>query len=190
MKDNMISKLYFRLLPMQVLLAVIMAVNGLVSGLFASNFIGGNALSAVGLYNPVNFLVTGVSMVLLGGSQIMCGKLMANHRIEEMRSVFSLDIIASIVFGTALGAFLLITDAFDLTPLFVPGHVSLEVRNAFRQYIFGQACGLIPLILGQQFFAFLCWSSKGRCCWLLVCGLAAWWGGFFLWGEKMFFWPG
>ena len=71
MKDNMISKLYFRLLPMQVLLAVIMAVNGLVSGLFASNFIGGNALSAVGLYNPVNFLVTGVSMVLLGGSQIM-----------------------------------------------------------------------------------------------------------------------
>ena len=158
----MITKLYFKLLPMQVLLAVIMALNGLVSGLFASNFIGSDALSAVGLYNPINFLVGGVSLVLLGGSQIMCGKFMANHKVDEMRSVFSLDIIASLIFGALLGAQLVIIVVFDFTPMFAPGHISEEVEAAFEKYLIGQAIGLIPLILGQQLFAFISIEQQNR----------------------------
>ena len=162
MKDNMISKLYFRLLPMQVLLAVITAVNALVSGLFASNFIGEDALSAVGLYNPLNFLVTAVSLVLMGGSQIICGKLMANHKIDEMRSVFSLDIVATLIFGVVLGGSILASIAAGLTPLFAPGNVSAGVLGAFKEYLIGQAAGIVPLVLGQQLFAFLSIERENR----------------------------
>lgn len=158
----MLTKLYFKLLPMQVLLAVIMALNGLVSGLFASNFIGADALSAVGLYNPVGFLVGGVSLVLLGGSQIMCGKFMANHKVNEMRSVFSLDIIASLIFGALLGALLVIVVVSDITPMFAPGRISEEVETAFEKYLIGQAIGLVPLILGQQLFAFISIEQQNR----------------------------
>ncbi len=45
----MVRKLLFRLLPVQVLLGVVGAVNGFVSGYFATNFVGIEAMSAVGL---------------------------------------------------------------------------------------------------------------------------------------------
>ena len=46
---HLLSRLFFRLLPYQVLLIVINAVNGIVDGLFASNAIGSEAMSAIGL---------------------------------------------------------------------------------------------------------------------------------------------
>ena len=41
-------------LPYQILLLVITAVNGIVDGLFASNIIGNDGMSAIGLYGPMN----------------------------------------------------------------------------------------------------------------------------------------
>ena len=54
---NMVSRLLFRLLPIQVLLAAVGAVNGIVSSFFASNYVGIDAMTAVGLYGPVNLLI-------------------------------------------------------------------------------------------------------------------------------------
>ena len=54
---RMVTKLLFRLLPVQILLAAISAVNGVVSGLFASNFVGETAMSAVALFGPINMLI-------------------------------------------------------------------------------------------------------------------------------------
>ncbi|MBQ6650493.1 MAG: hypothetical protein IJM67_04500 [Atopobiaceae bacterium] len=47
---KMLSKLMFRLLPAQVLLYMVGAVNGLVSSYFAANYVGVTAMGAVGLY--------------------------------------------------------------------------------------------------------------------------------------------
>ncbi len=46
---SLLSGLFFRLLPYQILLCVINAVNGIVDSLFASNAIGQGAMSAIGL---------------------------------------------------------------------------------------------------------------------------------------------
>ena len=43
---KLVAKLMFRLLPVQILLAVVGAVNGIVSSLFASNAVGVDAMSA------------------------------------------------------------------------------------------------------------------------------------------------
>ena len=51
---RLLTKLFFRLLPYQILLLVITAVNGIVDGLFASNIIGNDGMSAIGLYGPMN----------------------------------------------------------------------------------------------------------------------------------------
>ncbi len=56
----------FRLLPVQILLASVGMVNGIVSSLFASNFVGVKAMSAVGLYSPVNLAVVAVTIMLVG----------------------------------------------------------------------------------------------------------------------------
>ncbi|MCR5808719.1 MAG: hypothetical protein K6G56_04065 [Clostridiales bacterium] len=65
---------------MQILLAAVGAVNGIVSSFFASNFVGTDAMSAVGLYSPLNMLVSSVSAILVGGSVILCGKYMGQNR--------------------------------------------------------------------------------------------------------------
>ena len=60
MKQNnlqMIRKLMFRLLPIQILLAVVGSVNDIVSSYFASNFCDIEVMSAVGLFGPADMLV-------------------------------------------------------------------------------------------------------------------------------------
>ena len=57
----------FRLLPIQILLALIGSVNAIVSSLFAGNFIGPRAMAAVGLYGPVAMLLGALSTMMAGG---------------------------------------------------------------------------------------------------------------------------
>ena len=58
----MITRLMFRLLPAQILLMAVGAINGIVSSFFASNFVGIKAMSAVGLYSPVSMLISALSI--------------------------------------------------------------------------------------------------------------------------------
>lgn len=144
---------------MQVLLAAINAVNGVISGLFASNCVGDAALSALALFSPVNFLIVAVGAIFLGGAQILCGEYLGRNRIEEMKEVFSLDISAVTVVGLLLTAGLLICGIFDLGPA---AGASGEVRAAFNLYLIGQAVGVLPFLLGQQLFAFLSLELRNR----------------------------
>ena len=50
----MVRKLMFKLLPVQILLAAAGTINMIVSSYFVSNFVGTEAMSAVGLYGPLN----------------------------------------------------------------------------------------------------------------------------------------
>ncbi|MBQ4472888.1 MAG: hypothetical protein II930_01185, partial [Lachnospiraceae bacterium] len=88
-----ISWLLFRLLPAQILLSGVGAVNGLVSGFFATNYVGIDAMSAVGLYAPLNMLITSVTTVLVGGCAILCGKYMGRNEQDKMQNVFSLNLV-------------------------------------------------------------------------------------------------
>ena len=89
-KDTaLLMKLFFRLQIIQVLLIVISSLNGMISGLFASNFVGSSAMSAMGLYSPINMLFTSVNTVFIGGSLILCGKYLGRNQTERIQNVFS-----------------------------------------------------------------------------------------------------
>ncbi len=70
----MVTRLLFRLLPVQILLALIGTINGIVSGVFASNFVGETAMSAVGLFGPISMLICAISIMLMTGAVVICGK--------------------------------------------------------------------------------------------------------------------
>ena len=72
---KIVTKLMFRLLPVQVVLAAVTVVSGLVSSYFASNYIGVEAMSAVGLYSPVNMLLTAISLMLSSGATAVSGNI-------------------------------------------------------------------------------------------------------------------
>ncbi len=156
---GMLTKVMFRLLPIQILLAAIGAVNGIVSSLFASNYVGVNAMSAVALYNPLNLLIEAVASLLVGGSVIICGTYMGKNAKEKMQGVFSLDIVLSCIAAAIFTILLLAMGVFGLTGLLTKDPV---VTPLFRSYLIGQAIGVFPMLLSRQLSAFLSLENRMR----------------------------
>ncbi|MBO4289852.1 MAG: ATP-binding protein [Lachnospiraceae bacterium] len=156
---KMVTKTMFRLLPAQVLLCATGAVNGIVSSFFASNYVSIEAMSAVGIYSPIGMLITSLSTILVGGSAILCGKYMGQNEQQKMQNIFSLNLAASLMTALAFIAFFLVIGVFDLSGFLVSDPA---VRPYFNAYVLGQAIGVIPLMLGSAFAAFLSIENKGR----------------------------
>ena len=156
---TMLTKLMFRLLPVQILLAAVGAVNGIVSSFFAANFVGVAAMSAVGLYGPIGMLATSISTILVGGSAILCGKYMGRNEQEKMQNVFSLNLIVSLLVALVFILTFLAFGLFDLTGFLT---TDSNVRPYLNQYFLGQAIGMVPLMLGSSFASFLSIENKGR----------------------------
>ncbi|MBQ6367908.1 MAG: ATP-binding protein [Erysipelotrichaceae bacterium] len=156
---KILVRLLFRLLPAQILLSAIGAVNGIVSSFFATNYVGVDAMSAVGVYSPVGMLATSLSLILTGGSAILCGKYMGQNEQEKMQGVFSLNLLLSLFIALLFIAAYVPMGLFDLT-----GFLSKDpnVRLYLNRYFLGQAIGMIPLMLGSSFASFLSIENKSR----------------------------
>ena len=151
------SKLMFRLLPLQIFLALIGSINSIISGLFATNFVGVNAMTAVGLYSPINMLIYAISTMLVGGATIMCGKYMGRNEDKKVQNVFSVAVVLSTAIALFFIVLFLTFGLFDLTGFIAKDP---EVRPLFNSYLAGQAVGLLPLILGNQLAAFLSLENR------------------------------
>ena len=156
---KMIKTLLFRLLPIQILLSAVGAVNGIVSSFFASNYVGVDAMSAVGLYNPLNMLIASISAILVGGSVILCGKYMGQNQKEKTHQVFSLNLILSVLIAAVFILLYVAAGVLDLTGFMTRDEL---VRPLFNRYLLGQAAGVLPLMLGNSFAAFLSLENRGN----------------------------
>ena len=154
---SMTAKLLFRLLPVQVLLMSIGAINGIVTGIFATNYVGEAAMSAVGLYNPINLLVNSISTMLMTGAVVICGKYMGRNQVDQMQNVFTLDIIMCTIISIIVASVLIAMGMFDLTGAIAPDDAT---RAVFNSFIIGQALGVLPLFIGNQLAAFLSLENK------------------------------
>ena len=155
----MTSKLLFRLLPVQILLAAIGSINGIVSSLFASNSMGVEAMSAVGLYNPINQFIMAASMLLVGGASILCGKYIGRNQPDKMQNVFSLSLTIAFLFSSFAAFLLLFIGVFDLSGFMTEDPV---IRPLLNQYLIGQAIGVIPFMTGGLLSAFLSLENRAR----------------------------
>ena len=156
---KMITKLMFRLLPIQIVLAAVGSVNGIVSSYFATNFVGVDAMSAVGLYSPINMLASAIGTLLAGGSVILCGKYMGRNEQEKMQNVFSLNLLLTTLVSAFFIVLFVLLGSFDLTGFLTRDEA---VRPLFNRYLLGQAIGVFPFILGMQLPAFLSLENKGK----------------------------
>ncbi len=155
---RMLTRTLFRLLPIQVLLAAVGAVNGIVSSYFAANFVGIDAMSAVGLYSPLNMLLQAIGTMLLGGSVILCGKYMGQNRQDRLQNAFSLDLLLSLLISGVFTALFVLLSLLDATSFLTK---DAAVRPIFNRYLLGQAIGVLPMVLGNQLAAFLSLENKG-----------------------------
>ena len=155
---KLLTGLFFKLLPYQILLIVINALNGIVDSLYASNLLGKTAMSAIGLFGPINHFLYAASMMFVSGSQMLYGQFLARDR-KRINSVFTVNIIASLTLSVLTSAVLIVAALTGGTRILVHTEPDLQMLN---QYIFGQAIGIPALVVGQQLFAFLSLENQTK----------------------------
>ena len=85
-----------------IAMTVFMSFYTMVDGLFVSNLIGTEALSAINLTAPVISLVTAISTMLATGGSAVIMRKMGGGRQEEARQDFTALIIVNAVVGLVM----------------------------------------------------------------------------------------
>jgi len=160
LKDaKLTTSLFFRLLPIQILLASLSYINNIVSSLFATNYVGAEAMSAIGLYSPINMFLFAMGSMLVGGSMLLYGKYMGQNQPERTQSIFNVDILSCIVLSGVTIFLLVFAAATGLTRTMTSDPLVLSQLN---QYCLGIAIGILPMMLGQQLSAFLSLENQSK----------------------------
>ena len=148
---KIISKLFFRLLPVQILLVAISGINSIIDGAIAGKYIGVIAMTVIGLYYPILKIIDSVNAVLTSGSQILCGQFLGKNEIEKTRMVFSLDIAITFFFSVFLGSIML----FISKGLASVMGANIDSINELSDYMRGLSIGIFAQLLSAQFSVFL-----------------------------------
>lgn len=80
---DIISKTFFKLLPIQIIMVAVSSINSIIDGVVATNMLSPLALSACGLFFPMIKLMDTINVTLLGGSQILCGQFIGRRRAPK-----------------------------------------------------------------------------------------------------------
>ena len=171
---KLLTGLFFKLLPFQVLLLIITSVNGIVDSLYASHRIGQSAMSAIGLFGPLNHFLYAASIMFVSGSQVLYGRYLARDR-SKINHLFTVTLMVSGGLGLLTSVLLVVGVYTGATRVLVDTQPDLKMLN---DYIVGQAIGIPALIIGQQLFSFL--SLENRRKWTtmasVICFAANWLG--------------
>ena len=126
-----------------IAMSVFMSFYTMVDGLFVSNLIGTNALSAINLTAPVIQLVTAVSTMLATGGSAVIMKKMGEHKTKEAKEDFTFLILVLGIGGLAMCIF----------GYSVMGHIfgnmglSAEVAGYCTAYLSRYLLFTIPILL-------------------------------------------
>ena len=147
----MITRLFIRLLPVQILIVAMSAVNNIVDGAVAGRCIDATTVGVVGLYYSMICILNAIGNVMLGGTAVLCGRSMGKGDFERTNGIFTLNLTVTFMAGAML------TAASMIMPSSIAGWLgaSEELTQSLQIYIRGYAIGIIPQLLAQQIAAFL-----------------------------------
>lgn len=151
MRESMSSRLFFKLLPVQIMIVAMGSINSIVDGIIAGRFIDATTVGVIGLFGAVNFVLSAIGSVLLGGSAVLSGRYMGGGDLEKTRGIFSLNITITTLIGAIV---MLIGFTAPKVVADICG-ANADLRDTLALYIVGFSFGIIPQLLAQQLSAFL-----------------------------------
>ena len=149
--NQMIGKLFFNMLPVQILIFAMGSVNSIVDGAVAGRFIGASAVGVVGLYYSMVNIILAVGSVILSGSSVLCGRFMGRGDLKKTEGIFSLNMTLTFISGLFLA----------LISLLFPGQLAVflgtseALKSDLITYIIGYSLGILPMLFSQQIASFL-----------------------------------
>lgn len=149
--NAMLSKLFFRLLPVQILLVAMGSINSIVDGVMAGRFISADMIGVIGLFGTLEKILSAVGAVLLGGTAVLCGRYMGRGEMQKTKGIFSLNLTVVMLVGVPITAICLLFPG----PLADALGANEMLREPLISYITGYAIGIVPQLLAQQLASFL-----------------------------------
>ena len=148
-----------------IAMTVFMSFYTMVDGLFVSNLIGTDALSAINLTAPVIQLVTAVSTMLATGGSAVIMKKMGEHKTEEAKEDFTFLILVNVVVGFLMcGLGYLMMDR-----IFAGMNLSADVEGYCVEYLSRYLLFTVPILLMNNFTLYMIASEKAALS--LVCSV-------------------
>ena len=128
----------------------------MVDGLFVSNLIGTDALSAINLTAPAIGLITALSGMLATGGSAAVMKKMGEHKEQEAREDFTLLILTN----AAAGALMMVLGYVFMDDFLGAMGLSPEVFAYCRDYLSRYLLFTIPILLMYNFSLYLIAADK------------------------------
>ncbi|MCI8781107.1 MAG: MATE family efflux transporter [Lachnospiraceae bacterium] len=148
-----------------IAMSVFMSFYTMVDGLFVSNLIGTDALSAINLTAPVIQLVTAVSTMLATGGSAVIMRKMGEQKTEEAKEDFTFLILVNVVVGLLMcGMGYLV-----MGPIFSGMKLSADVVGYCTEYLSRYLLFTVPVLLMNNFTLYMIASGKATLS--LVCSV-------------------
>ncbi len=149
-----------------IAMSVFMSFYTMVDGLFVSNLIGTNALSAINLTAPVIQLVTAISTMLATGGSAVIMKKMGEQKREEAKEDFTFLILVNVVVGVVMcGLGYLLMER-----IFAGMNLSADVAGYCVEYLSRYLLFTVPILLMNNFTLYMIASEKATLS--LVCSVS------------------
>ena len=139
-----------------IAMTVFMSFYTMVDGLFVSNLIGTNALSAINLTAPVIQLVTAISTMLATGGSAVIMKKMGEQKREEAKEDFTFLILVNTVVGIIMCGM----GYLAMDHIFAGMNLSADVEGYCVEYLSRYLVFTVPILLMNNFTLYMIASEK------------------------------
>ncbi len=148
-----------------IAMTVFMSFYTMVDGLFVSNLIGTNALSAINLTAPIIQLVTAISTMLATGGSAVIMKKMGEQKAEEAKEDFTFLILVNVIVGIAMCT----VGYLAMDYIFAGMNLSADVERYCVEYLSRYLVFTVPILLMNNFTLYMIASEKANLS--LVCSV-------------------
>ncbi len=148
-----------------IVMTVFMSFYTMVDGLFVSNLIGTDALSAINLTAPMIQLVTAISTMLATGGSAVIMKKMGEQKAEEAKEDFTSLILVNVIAGIIMCA----VGYLAMDHIFAGMGLSADVEGYCVEYLSRYLVFTVPILLMNNFTLYMIASEKAHLS--LVCSV-------------------
>ena len=141
-----------------IAMTVFMSFYTMVDGLFVSNLIGTNALSAINLTAPVIQLVTAISTMLATGGSAVIMKKMGEQKTDEAKEDFTFLILVNVIVGIVMCA----VGYLAMDYIFAGMNLSADVEGYCVEYLSRYLVFTVPILLMNNFTLYMIASEKAN----------------------------
>ena len=107
--NKMTKKIFIGMIPVQMLIALLPVVNGIIDGLIGTRLLGSDVMSVTGLFDPINCAANGILYLFSIGSSIVSGILIGKGELQRASRSFTMSLLLlagiGLVFSVGLTAF-------------------------------------------------------------------------------------